>query len=295
MRSHSVLPSGLVLFFLAGLAWGQSIQFTTDVPYHSPNDKACKGNTYAIAWTADGHDELIKIRLLRQQSGSSSEILVLGSGLASSGSLSWRIPDSLPSGDGYYLDFRTMAGHYVVCTGMFYIQSCLQHAGAPVHVRPATEISRAQMPPVQAMVYEPFEQGAIQMDPASLTVRWGTHSLAIAQNEEKWISIDEDSELLDPTTHGLRATIEYTLRNTMAKNFRFHVTGRFGNRFFSPAQQVTFVGLSTRHVVQNVVLYPGNQTLLIAVEATDILIDGGSNDVRPVFFSAKLHVRIYPN
>ena len=81
----------------------------------------------------------------------------------------------------------------------------------------------------------------------------------------------------------------------MAKNFRFHVTGRFGNRFFSPAQQVTFVGLAGQHVVQEVILYPSNQPLPIVVEATDILIDGGANDVRPVFFSAKLHVRTFPN
>ena len=81
-----------------------------------------------------------------------------------------------------------------------------------------------------------------------------------------------------------------------------NLTMRFGGltaigdlSFAAPAQQVTFVGLASQHVVQEVILYPSNQTLPIAVEGTDILIDGGSNDVRPVFFSAKLHVRIYPN
>ncbi len=293
MKKKSVFCA--VVFFLAGLAWGQVIDFCTDVPYHSPNDKACKGKVYSISWTANGHSELIKIRLLRQLAGGSSEMHVLGTNLASSGSMSWRIPHSLPSGEGYYLDFRTMAGHYIVCTGMFYIQTCVQRAEPRLQVNPGLDLSRAQTPPVQAMVYEQFEQGAIRMDPATLTVRWGTNSLVIGQNEEKWINIDEDSDLIDPTTGGLRATVEYTLRNTMAKNFRFHVALRFGSRFFLPAQQVNFVGLSTRHVVQNVIFYPGNQTLPIMVEATDILIDGGANDVRPVYFSGKLHVRIYPN
>ncbi len=294
MKIRLVVPWGVVLFLLAGAAWGQAIDFTTTVPYHSPNDKACKGKAYSISWTASGHSELIQIRLLRQLEGATSEMQVLGSSLPGSGSMNWTIPASLPSGYGYYLEFKTMAGHYVVCTGMFHIQVCVQRAGGQVHALPDTQFQRAQ-PPLQVMVYEQFEQGAIRMDPASLTVRWGSHSLAVGQNEEKWISIDEDSELLDPATHGLRATVEYTLRNTMAKNFRFHVTGRFGNRFFSPAQQVTFVGLASQHVVQEVILYPSNQTLPIVVEATDILIDGGANDVRPVFFSAKLHVRTFPN
>jgi len=43
------------------------------------------------------------------------------------------------------------------------------------------------------------------------------------------------------------------------------------------------------------VLYPQGQTLRIGVEATDILISGGANDVRPVYFRARLHVRVYPN
>lgn len=284
-----------VLLLLAGLAWAQSIQVCTDVPYHSPNNKACKGKSYSISWTAEGHSELIQVRLLRQLDGSTSEMQVIGSNLPSSGSLNWTIPSSLPSGYGYYVDFKTMAGHYRVSTGMFYIQICLQRAGTTMQVKPGLQVSPAQIPPVQVLVYEQYEQGAIRMDPASLTVRWGTNSLAIHPNEVKWINIDEDSDLIDSATGGLRATVEYTLRNTMAKNFRFHVTARFGGRFFSPAQQVTFVGLSTKHVVQNVVLFPGNQTLPILVEATDILIDGGSNDVRPVYFNGKLHVRIYPN
>jgi hypothetical protein len=284
----------VVLFFLAGLAWAQSIQVSTNVPYHSPNNKACKGKTYSISWTAEGHSELIQVRLLRQIDGGTSEMQVIGSNLPGSGSLNWTIPNSLPSGYGYFLDFKTMAGRYRVSTGMFYIQLCLQPAGGQVHALPGAVVGPSR-PPVHAMVYEQFEQGAIRMDPPSLTVRWGSNTLAIGQNEEKWINIDEDSELIDPATGGLRATVEYTLRNTMAKNFRFHVTARFGSRFFSPAQQVSFVGLSTRRVVQNVILYPGNQTLPIMVEATDILIDGGSNDVRPVYFNGKLHVRIFPN
>lgn len=285
---------GVVLFFLAGLAWSQAIQVCTDVPYHSPNDKACKGKTYSISWTADGHSELIKIRLLRQLAGGSSEILVLGANLASSGSMNWTIPGSLPTGEGYYLDFRTMAGHYIVCTGMFHIQPCVQRASATPQAVSRLEVNRAQLPPVHAMVFEQFEQGAIVMDPASLTIKWGAHSIQVGRNETKWINIDEDSDLIDPATGGLRATVEFTLRNTMAKNFRFHVALHFGNHFFAPLQ-VTFVGISSQHVTQDLVLYPANQTLPIRVEATDILIDGGANDVRPFYFFANLHVRVYPN
>ncbi len=283
----------LVLFLLTGLAWAQSIQVCTNVPYHSPNDKACKGKTYSISWTAEGHSELIQVRLLRQLDGSTSEMQVIGSNLPGSGSLNWTIPSSLPSGYGYFVDFKTMAGHYRVSTGMFHIQVCMQRAGGQVQALPNTQFQRAQ-PPVQAMTYEQFEQGAIHMEPASLTVRWGTQSLTIGQNEEKWINIDEDSALIDPATGGLRATVEYTLRNTMAKNFRFHVALSFGGHSFPPVE-VAFVGLSTRRVSQAVVLYPGNQTLPIRVGATDILVDGGANDVRPAYFYGKLHVRIYPN
>jgi hypothetical protein len=286
--------TGLVLFFLAGLVWGQAIDVSTDVPYHSPNDKACKGKTYSISWTANGHSELIKIRLLRQLNGSSSEILVLGTNLASSGSMNWTIPGSLPSGEGYYLDFRTMAGHYIVCTGLFYIRTCVQQATPTAQAVSRVEVSRAQLPPVHAMVFEQFEQGAISMDPASLTIKWGTHSIQVGRNETKWISIDEDSDLIDPATGGLRATVEYTLKNSMAKNFRFHVMLRFGNHAYAPVL-VTFVGISSQHVTQDLVLYPANQTLPLRVEATDILIDGGSNDVRPFYFSANLHVRVFPN
>jgi hypothetical protein len=284
----------LVLFILTGLAWAQSIQVCTDVPYHSPNDKACKGKTYSISWTAEGHSELIQVRLLRQLAGSTSEMQVIGSNLPGSGSLNWTVPGSLPSGYGYFVEFKTMAGRYRVSTGMFHIQLCLQKAQPHLQVKPGLQVSQAQTPPVQALVYEQYEQGAIRMDPASLTVRWGTHSLAIGQNEEKWINIDEDSDLIDPASGGLRATVEYTLRNTMAKNFRFHVALSFGGRTFPPVE-VTFVGPSSRHVSQAVVLYPGNQTLPIRVQATDILVDGGSNDVRPAYFYGKLHVRIYPN
>ena len=286
---------GLLFAVFCAMAWGQSIQISTDLPYIAPNNKACKGKTYSFSWTAQGHSENIKICLRRQVEGSSSEVLVIGSNLPGNGSLKWTIPRSLPSGYGYSVNFKTMAGLYSVSTGMFYIQSCLKPVGTiaqvnrPIQVRPALS---SQLRPIE---YEQFEQGAIRMDPASLTIRWGTHTMVIQPNEEKQIATHEDSDLIDPATHGLRATIEYTLRNTMSKNFRFHVTARFGNHFFSPAQKVTFIGPSTRHVVQNVVLLPANKPLLISVGATDILIDGGSNDVLPTYFRAKLHLWIYPN
>jgi hypothetical protein len=294
MKIKKTWVTGLALFFLAGLVWGQAIQVCTDVPYHSPNDKACKGKTYSISWTANGHSELIKIRLLRQLNGSSSEIMVLGTNLASSGSMNWTIPGSLPSGEGYYLDFRTMAGHYIVCTGLFTIQTCVQRATSTAQAVSRVEVSRAQLPPVHAMVFEQFEQGAIQLDPASLTIRWGTHSVQIGRNETKTISIDEDSDLIDPATHGLRATVAFTLRNTMAKNFRFHVALRYGGHFYA-LLELMFVGIGSKNFTQDVVLYPGNQTLPLSLEATDILIDGGSNDVRPFYFSAHLKVYIFPN
>jgi hypothetical protein len=289
MKIKKLWVIGSALFFLAGLSWGQSIHFTTSVPTSGPNAIWCKGKAYAISWTSQGHSELIRISLHR----GGAEVVLIGSNLASNGSLSWTVPASLATACDYYLNFRTMAGHYGFSTGPLCIQTCLQQATTPqVVVKPDLAVS--QTPPIHAIAYEQFEQGAIRMEPAALTVRWGTHSLVINQGEEKWISIDEDSELIDPATHGLRATVEYTLRNTMAKNFRFHVALRFGGHSYAPLQ-LNLIGVGSQHFTQDVVLYPGNQTLPISVIATDILVDGGSNDVPPGYFSGKLHVRIYPN
>jgi hypothetical protein len=284
----------LFCFFLTGLAWGQSIHFTASAPTDGPDAKWCKGKAYTISWTSEGHSELIRIGLHRSQGGSSSEVLVIGSNLASNGSLNWRVPGSIASGDGYYLNFRTMADRYGFSAGPFRIETCVQRATPAAQPLSKLELSRAQMPPVQALVFEQFEQGAITMDPGTLTIKWGTHSIQVGQNQTKWIEINEDSDLIDSTTGGLCATVEYTLRNTMAKNFRFHVALRFGNHSFAP-KLVTFVGIGSKFVRQSVVLFPANQTLPLRVEATDILIDGGTNDVRPNYFNASLHVRVFPN
>ena len=289
------LFTGFLCLVFLGMAWAQPIQITTNLPYHSPNNKACKGKSYSFTWTAHGHSELIKVRLRRTVDGTTSEVMVIGTDLPCNGSLNWTIPNTLPSGYGYSVNFQTMAGHYSVSTGMFYIQRCLRPVGKVQKLKPRLKPKPVSMGSLQPVEYEQYEQGAIRMDPETLTVRWGDHTLVIHSNEEKWINIDEDSEWIDQATHGLKATIEYTLRNTLSKNFRFHVTGCFGGRFFSPAQLVRFVGPSTQYVVQNVVLYPQGQTLRIGVEATDILISGGANDVRPVYFRARLHVRVYPN
>ncbi|MCU0276765.1 MAG: GPI anchored serine-threonine rich family protein [Acidobacteria bacterium] len=289
MKNQKAWVSVLGLFFLAGLAWGQSIHFTASAPTSGANARWCKGNTYTISWTSEGHNEPILIDLHR----SGGVVLVIGSNLPSNGSLNWIVPGSLASADGYYLNFRTMAGHYGFATGPFRIDSCLQQTTPQLKINPNLELSREQ-PPVQAMVFEQFEQGAIQLDPASLTIRWGTHSIQVGRNETKTISIDEDSDLIDPTTHGLRATVAFTLRNTMPKNFRFHVALRYGGHFYAPLE-VMFVGIGSKSFTQDLVLYPGNQTLPLSLEATDILIDGGSNDVRPNYFNASLRVHIYPN
>jgi hypothetical protein len=288
MKIRMVLLSGLVWLFLAGPVWGQSIHFTASAPTSGADARWCKGQAYAISWTSQGHSELIRISVHR----GGAEVALLGANLASNGSLNWTVPAALASGDGYYLNFRTMAGHYGFSTGPFRIEACVQHATP--QALPGVELQRVQTPPVHAMVFERFEQGAIQLDPASLTIRWGTHSIQIGRNETKAISIDEDSDLIDPATHGLRATVQFTLCNTMAKNFRFHIALRYGGHFYAPLE-LMFVGIGSKSFTQDVVLYPGNQTLPLSLEATDILIDGGSNDVRPFYFSAHLKVYIYPN
>lgn len=61
--------------------------------------------------------------------------------------------------------------------------------------------------------------------------------------------------------------------------------------------KITKIGLAVLALFAfvNVVFYPANQTLRLGVEAADILIDGGANDVRPSYFFGNLNARIYPN
>lgn len=283
----------LVLFAFVNVAWAQSIHFTSTPPAMG---SWCKGNLYALSWTSEGHSELIRIGLIRSQGGSSSEVLLIGSNLPSNGSVNWTIPSSVPTGDGYYLTIRTMANHYGLATGPFRIELCLQQTKpdriviAPTTI-PPLQRTTSIVPQIQ---YERFEQGAIQMQPVVLTIKYGTHTVTMNRGETKTISVDENSPLIDPATNGIRATVEYTLVNTVNKNFRFHVTVRFGNHFYTPVL-VTFLGPVSQHVTQDVVFYPANQTLRLGVEATDILIDGGANDVRPSYFFGNLNARIFPN
>ncbi len=207
---------------------------------------------------------------------------------------SWTVPSNLANGN-YTLRFSTTNNTVLGNSRNFKIMTCLKPAtpvtpiDRPVVQKPVKKLSPGTLQPI---TFETYENNAIEMTPQRITIGYGSNSLIVQQGENKLINLPENSPLLNANGK-LPVQVEYTLRNKTNKNYRFHVAFRYGNSFLDP-EQVTFAGGQSKTVLHNVVLTPSNNTSMrIGIEATDILIDAGSNDVRPVYFNANLRVRVY--
>ena len=129
-----------------------------------------------------------------------------------------------------------------------------------------------------------------EFDPDTLIVEYDTTVVKIAQGETKVINLPENSPLL--VNGKLPATVKYGIRNKTAKNLKFNVFVKHGDGYLY-FKDLAFCGEGLVNEEYQVEFSASSNALNITVEAGDIFVSP-SDDVRPVFFSGKLQVRIYP-
>lgn len=126
--------------------------------------------------------------------------------------------------------------------------------------------------------------------PDTLTIEYDTTAVKIAQGETQIINLPENSPLL--VNGKLPVTVQYGILNKTANNLKFQVFMRHGenNLYF---KYLAFCGEGIMNEQKDVILSPSSSPLNITVEGADILVSP-SDDTRPVFFSGKLQLRVYP-
>ena len=129
-----------------------------------------------------------------------------------------------------------------------------------------------------------------ELEPDMLFIEYGDVVVEIAQRASKMINLPEDSPLL--VDGKLPATVKYGINNTTNKNLKFQVFVRHGEDYLY-SKDLVFCGQGVIEEQRQVVLSPSADFLNLTVEAGDILVSP-SDDTRPVFFSGKLQVRVYP-
>lgn len=132
----------------------------------------------------------------------------------------------------------------------------------------------------QQIVFEQYENNAIQMVPQSISIEYVTTK----PNTYQTTLPSGASGTIYPAG---QVAFRYKLRNTTDKNYRFEVCLGWGKQAVG-CDTVTFIGQSTNTLTHSAALSPGSDTL--QVHATNIIIDAGSNDVRPVYYYATLQV-----
>jgi hypothetical protein len=129
-----------------------------------------------------------------------------------------------------------------------------------------------------------------EFTPDTLVIEYDTTMIKIAQGETQVINLPENSPLL--IDGKLPATVKYGIRNKTSNNLKFLVFARHGetNLYY---KDLVFCGEGVVNEEHSVTLSPSPNPLNLTIEAGDILVSP-SDDVRPIFFSGKLQVRVYP-
>jgi hypothetical protein len=129
-----------------------------------------------------------------------------------------------------------------------------------------------------------------EFSPDTLTIEYDTNVVKIAQQETQIINLPDNSPLL--VDGKLPATVKYGIRNKTSKNLKFRVLLRHGETVLY-SKDLAFCGegvVDEEHLVN---ISPSPDPLTLTVEAGDILASP-SDDTRPIFFSGKLQLRVYP-
>lgn len=139
------------------------------------------------------------------------------------------------------------------------------------------------MPHPRPLVFEKFENYAIEMVPHSIRLSYsvpmhGTYNTVITNGSTASVFPENRA-----------VTVRYSLKNKTNKNYRFHVCLMFHSGVCMSPQLVTFIGSKTVSVTHNSTLPMGSGRL--RVEASDILYEPIGNDVRPIYFSARVSAR----
>ncbi len=129
-----------------------------------------------------------------------------------------------------------------------------------------------------------------ELTPDTLTIEYDTTVVKIAQGETKTINLPEDSPIL--VNGKLPATVKYSLRNKTIKNLKFRVFLKHGESILY-YKDLAFCGETVVNEQQRINFSPSSSPMILTVEAGDIFVSP-SDDTRPVFFSGKLQVRVYP-
>ncbi|MCU0236487.1 MAG: GPI anchored serine-threonine rich family protein [Acidobacteria bacterium] len=106
---------------------------TIKVTSPKSGDEWCPGSTYSITWTKTGvMPATVDIRLRSAGSANSApDALVIANNAANSGSFSWTIPGSLPTGDYFVLVNTANPASIPICP-LFKIVNCLTQPVPPV-------------------------------------------------------------------------------------------------------------------------------------------------------------------
>jgi hypothetical protein len=138
--------------------------------------------------------------------------------------------------------------------------------------------------------FEPAWGENFEMAPDVLTIEYNGTVVEIGQGESKVISIPEGSPIL--VDGKLPATVSYGLNNLTDKNLKFRVVFRHGETVLY-SKDLAFCGAGVVDESHQVLFSPSNEPITLIIEAGDIL-RSPTDDTRPIFYNAKLQVRIYP-
>ena len=245
-----------------------------------------KGSTYNITWNSTDISASTNMKINIFKDAINTENFVEQLLSTNDHTESWHIGTGYATGT-YYIRIKTEDNTAHGDSGAFTIKS--RFAFKPI-TKPKFKVkpNLSNMSPH----YEQFENDSIEMILQRITIYYGDQTLNINNGESKAIHLPEDSSLITGSGK-ISLRIEYTLRNKTNKNFRFHVAVTYGTHVYG-SKLITFLGSKT-HVITHDVELPGANTYLpIRIGATDILVDGGANDVTPIYFSGNFRIRIYP-
>ncbi len=138
--------------------------------------------------------------------------------------------------------------------------------------------------PLQQLQYSRMDWGDVEMSPAVLTIRCAPRVLSLNQATSGTIVIDENSDLID-SQNKVSATVEYTLRNKTAKNFRFNSIIQYDTTVVG-STSVVLCGHQTKTIRKNVKLQFTRSAKYIGISGPV----GISQDTPIVFFNARLLV-----
>ncbi len=136
--------------------------------------------------------------------------------------------------------------------------------------------------PFPSPKFEEFENDAIEMAPKQVSI-----SYPVGQRKYSTQLIEGQLKKFCPGNSTV--DVSYSLRNKTTKNYRFHVCLNFASGICMARQQVTFIGNQTIHVKHHVRLAKGSGRFVVI--APDILINGGANDVTPIYFSGPVEIK----